>query len=63
MQKATVDFSDIDLTEIDLFDIQVLDSSDSVAFPETGASRYYGGLLGSCSCSCCWVNEDIIGGG
>jgi Thiopeptide-type bacteriocin precursor len=62
MQNTVVDFSDIDLSEIDLFDVQVLDSSDSVAFPETGASRH-DGLLGSCSCSCCWANDDIIGGG
>jgi Thiopeptide-type bacteriocin precursor len=59
MQKA-VDFSDIDLSEIDLFDVQVLDASDSVAFPETGASRI-SAVCASCSCSCC-VQEDQIGG-
>lgn len=59
MQKASVDFSDIDLAEIDLFDVQVLDSSDSVAFPETGASRI-SNPCASCSCSCC-VQEDLIG--
>lgn len=61
MQKATLDFSDLDLTEIDSFDVKVLDASDSVAFPETGASRI-SAVCASCSCSCC-INEDTIGEG
>lgn len=52
MQKTAIDFSDLDLSEIDLFDVEVLDSSDSVAFPETGASRI-SSVCASCSCSCC----------
>jgi Thiopeptide-type bacteriocin precursor len=60
MNNAALDFSDIDLTEIDMFDIEVLDSSDSVAFPEMGASRI-SAVCASCSCSCC-VQEPLIDG-
>lgn len=60
MNKASLDFSDIDLSEIDLFDIEVLDSSDSVAFPEMGASRI-SAVCASCSCSCCVQEPEIEG--
>lgn len=46
MQKASIDFSDIDLSEIDSFEVEVVDSYNAVAFPDKGGSR-------SCSCSCC----------
>ena len=52
MQNPVIDFSDLDLGEVDPFNVEVLDASDSVAFPETGASRI-SAVCASCSCSCC----------
>jgi hypothetical protein len=45
---SDLNFSDIDLGDIDLFDVKVMEASDTVAVPETGASftPFY-----SCSCS------------
>ena len=58
MQKPVIDFSDLDLAEVDLFNVEVLDASDSVAFPETGASRI-SAICASCSCSCCVQEEPL----
>ncbi len=46
---TSTDFSDIDLSEIDLFDVEVIEASDSIAAPETGASCRT--VIYSCSCS------------
>jgi hypothetical protein len=45
---SALDLSDIDLSNIDLFDVEILEATDSMAVPETGASP---SIIYSCSCS------------
>jgi hypothetical protein len=48
MTSINLNFSDIDLGDIDLFDVKVMEASETVAVPETGASW---SVFYSCSCS------------
>ncbi|HVQ09755.1 MAG TPA: thiopeptide-type bacteriocin [Allosphingosinicella sp.] len=52
----SISLDDIDLSDIDSFDVEVLNSADSIALPEAGASSVWH----SCSCSCPSLT-DIIG--
>lgn len=45
----SINLDDIDLSDIDSFDVEVLNSVDSAAIPEAGASWT---PIYSCSCSC-----------
>ena len=51
----SISLDDIDLSDIDSFDVEVLNSVDSIALPEAGASSF----IHSCSCSCPNLTELI----
>ncbi|HVQ09753.1 MAG TPA: thiopeptide-type bacteriocin [Allosphingosinicella sp.] len=48
-EALSISLDDIDLSDIDSFEVEVLNSADTIALPEAGASwtPWY-----SCSCSC-----------
>lgn len=45
--KIAINLDGISLGDLDMFDVAVLETADSVAVPEAGASTY----IHSCSCS------------
>jgi Thiopeptide-type bacteriocin precursor len=53
--EISISLDDIDLSDIDSFDVEVLNSVDSIALPEAGASSF----IHSCSCSCPNLTELI----
>lgn len=58
MTTLSISLDDIDLSDVDLFDVEVLNSPNTMALPEAGAS---GTPWHSCSCSCPNL-EDILRG-